>query len=215
MILSILTTLILSSNAQMRPMSFEETHRRYLAPLDLIEIYMDRFPYWANTFSCDPYYAFSVDADSIRVLLGENRPVTGEPDSSSPSAGLVSKLKDCVQKSLVFEVQKISGTLVGPEPKIERLKHLIPCRTAKCSTSKNEWASVALKDFSESEQKEFISELIVKIWGSLRIYEESNLGSTRAELIDKIRSQLADKKIFEVYAEVQTWAALRDELIMF
>ncbi len=205
--------------------SFEETQTRYLSPLDMAELFMKRFPMFIADISCDAYYADQPGSKSLRVLLGENRPSTGEPDTLAPSAGLITKLKSCTESALSLEIgifgpydhTRASHPTINKRVRDEQsaeLKKFIPCRADKCSTKPYEWMDLKMSDLSNEDQRILIRELLLKVWGTLRVYEEIN-GASAEDLISALQKQTESLSLTDTYRKVQVWAALRDEFLMF
>ncbi len=207
--------------------SFEETQNRYLAPLDMIDLFMDRFPFWTTTSSCDPTSSSeSTDAKSLRILLGENKPATGEPDTVAPGAGLINQLKACADLAIGQELQQ-QGVQTGSylyyteDLKVRfteilsyQLKKFIPCRPEFCSQDPNEWSKLKVKDLSSKDQRLYIRALLLRVWGTLKVYEEMNNTSSE-DLISALQKQTENLTMVETYKKVQIWAAFRDEFLMF
>jgi hypothetical protein len=205
--------------------SFEETQTRYLSPLDMAELFMERFPLFILDTNCDINYPDTDNSKSLRVLLGENKPATGEPDTLAPSAGLITKLKSCTDTALTYETSAIiqgAGfsslypTAIAKFKEIfpAELKKTIPCRAEFCAKAPQEWLGRRMMDLSSGEQKSFIRELLLKVWGTLKVYEEMNEKSAD-DLIEALQKQTAQMTLAETYKKVQLWAALRDEFLMF
>lgn len=205
LVLSLLTV----AQARIFPASFEETHRRYLAPLDMIELYVQKYPDWLST-ACDPYHGTSLNASALKTLLGENRPATGEPDTWVPSVGLITLLQTCLKQTIALEVTRIhsSGRI---EPNLERLSEIIP----ESKTLGRNWFTVRLNELPTAEQELLVRALIQRVWGTLIIYEEFNSGKSLDQLVLQIREQMKEKTLDQVYTQVLVWASLRDEFLMY
>lgn len=205
----LLLTLLTFAQAKIVPTSFEETHRRYLAPLDMIELYVQKYPDWLNTL-CDPYHGTSLNASALKTLLGENRPATGEPDTWVPSVGLVTLLETCLKQTLSLEISKIN-TLGQLEQSLQPISEIIP----QVKVLGLHWTGVRLSQLSDSDQELLVRTLLRRVWGTLIVYEEFNPGKTIDQLVLQIREQLKDKTLVDVYTQVLVWASLRDEFLMY
>lgn len=202
-------SLLTFAQAKIFPTSFEETHRRYLAPLDMIELYVQKYPDWLSTI-CDPYHGLSQNASALKTLLGENRPSTGEPDTWVPSVGLVTLLQTCLKHTVSIEVARIN-TSGRVEASLQTLSEIIPDSKALG----RKWDTVRLNELSPADQELLVRALIQRVWGTLIIYEEFNLGKSLDQLVLQIREQLKEKTLDQVYTQVLVWASLRDEFLMY
>jgi hypothetical protein len=199
--------------------SFDSLQTRYLSPVDILSMLENRFPgfYQPATMVTD-------DLKQFWALLGENNVQSGVTQQSQPSAALIVKLENILSSYFYMESEFIvskhqqMASQYDSRFKDRRsadMKKIIPCYGTDCNSTKTNWTEVTLGQLPPTQQKIFVQELLLLVWNDLGIYEEINPGETAEMLVTYLISQYKHYYLQQVYAKIQIWAALRDELLLY